>query len=53
MTGIDRTALRFDFGTATRIVFGPGRVQDAVSTAAALGREALVVCGRTPARLGG
>lgn len=51
MTPIKGIPLRFDFGTATRIVFGPGRVEDAVLTAADLGREALVVCGRTPSRL--
>jgi alcohol dehydrogenase class IV len=35
--------MRFEFATATRIVFGPGKVHDAVSAAAALGRRALIV----------
>jgi alcohol dehydrogenase class IV len=43
--------MRFDFATATRVVFGPGRVGEAISAAASLGRAALIVTGRTPARL--
>jgi alcohol dehydrogenase class IV len=43
--------MRFEFATATRIVFGPGRVREAVSAAASLGRCALIVTGSTPARL--
>ncbi len=43
--------MHFDFATATRILFGSGRVREAVSTAASLGRKALIVIGRTPARL--
>jgi alcohol dehydrogenase class IV len=35
--------MHFEFATATRIVFGPGKVHDAVSAAAALGRRALIV----------
>ena len=43
--------MRFDFATATRVVFGRGRVREAVSAAASLGRAALIVTGRTPARV--
>jgi len=42
--------MRFDFATATRVVFGPGSVREAVSAAAALGRSALIITGRTPSR---
>jgi alcohol dehydrogenase class IV len=44
-------SMRFDFATATRIVFGPGRIREATSAAASLGRRAFVVAGSTPARL--
>ncbi len=37
----------FEFATATRIVFGPGRVTEAGSLAAALGRRALLVIGQS------
>ena len=43
--------MRFDFATATRIVFGPGRVQEAALTAASFGRRVLVVGGRTRSRV--
>jgi alcohol dehydrogenase class IV len=43
--------MRFEFATATRIVFGAGKVREAVSAAASLGRRAMVVAGTTPARL--
>jgi alcohol dehydrogenase class IV len=43
--------MHFDFATATRIVFGPGRVREAISAAISLGRRALIVGGSTPARL--
>jgi alcohol dehydrogenase class IV len=43
--------MHFDFATATRIVFGPGRVREAISAAIPLGRRALIVGGSTPARL--
>jgi len=42
--------MRFDFATAARIVFGPGRIREAVSEAASIGGPILVVTGRTPAR---
>jgi len=40
----------FEFATATRIVFGPGRVREAGSLAKALGKRALVVTGRRAGR---
>jgi alcohol dehydrogenase class IV len=43
--------MHFDFATATKIIFGPGRVTEAVSAAASLGRRALIVGGRSQARL--
>jgi len=43
--------MRFEFATATKIMFGAGKAQNAVSAAASLGRRALVVSGGTPSRL--
>jgi alcohol dehydrogenase class IV len=43
--------MRFEFSTATRIVFGPGTVREAISAAVSLGGRALVVTGSTPGRL--
>jgi alcohol dehydrogenase class IV len=43
--------MNFEFATATRIVFGAGRVRDAVSAAASMGSRALIVSGSTPSRL--
>jgi alcohol dehydrogenase class IV len=45
--------MKFEFSTATRIVFGAGRVREAVSVAASLGTRALLVAGSTPSRLDG
>ncbi|RME94190.1 MAG: iron-containing alcohol dehydrogenase [Verrucomicrobia bacterium] len=42
--------MRFEFATATRILFGPGAVREAPALAAALGRRALLVTGRNPQR---
>jgi len=42
--------MRFEFATATRIVFGPGTLNEVGKLAAEVGRRALVVTGRTPAR---
>jgi alcohol dehydrogenase class IV len=42
--------MRFEFATATRIVFGPGAVREAGSLAKQLGRRALVVIGRDTRR---
>jgi alcohol dehydrogenase class IV len=44
--------MRFEFTTATRIIFGPGTIKEAGPAAADLGRRALVVTGRDPARAG-
>ncbi len=41
---------RFEFATATRIVFGPGTLPEAAPAARALGRHALLVAGRDPTR---
>jgi alcohol dehydrogenase class IV len=43
--------MRFEFATATKIIFGRGTIEEAVSAAISLGRRALVVAGSTPARL--
>jgi alcohol dehydrogenase class IV len=43
--------MKFDFATATKIIFGPGRVAEAISAATSLGGRALIVGGRTQARL--
>jgi alcohol dehydrogenase class IV len=43
--------MRFEFATATRIVFGSGRVHEAISAAVSFGRRVLVVGGSTPERL--
>ncbi len=42
--------MNFEFATAGRIVFGPGTLAQAGPAAAALGRRALVVTGRSTAR---
>ncbi len=42
--------MRFEFATATRIVFGPGSVREAIAAASALGRRALIVTGNNPSR---
>jgi alcohol dehydrogenase class IV len=38
--------MRFEFATATRILFGPGSMSEVAPAAAALGRRALLVTGR-------
>jgi alcohol dehydrogenase class IV len=45
-----RRLVRFEFATATRILFGPGALREVTPLAAAFGRRALVVTGRDPAR---
>jgi alcohol dehydrogenase class IV len=45
--------MRFEFATATRIVFGPGVRREAAAAAAVLGRRALLVTGATPERVSG
>ncbi|HVO13001.1 MAG TPA: iron-containing alcohol dehydrogenase [Vicinamibacteria bacterium] len=42
--------MRFEFATATRILFGPGRVAELGSIVAGLGRRALLVRGRAEQR---
>jgi len=42
--------MKFEFATATRIIFGPGTVADVPSLAAAMGKRACVVTGRTSER---
>ncbi len=42
--------MRFEFATATRILFGPGVVREAGPLAKELGNRALVVTGRAPRR---
>lgn len=44
--------MKFEFATATRIIFGPGTVADAASLSAAMGNRACVVTGRTTERVG-
>jgi alcohol dehydrogenase class IV len=41
---------RFEFATATRIVFGPGVISELASLAAAFGQHALIVTGANPDR---
>ncbi len=43
--------MNFEFATTTRIVFGPGKVHEAVSAAASLGRRVLIVSGSSSGRL--
>jgi alcohol dehydrogenase class IV len=42
--------MHFEFATATRIIFGAGTLQEVGPLAAEMGRQALVVTGRTPER---
>jgi len=42
--------MKFEFATATRIVFGPGTLAEAGKLAGEWGRRAVVVTGRNPAR---
>jgi len=42
--------MRFEFATATRIIFGPGTLREVGPIAAEMGSRALVVVGRTAAR---
>ena len=45
--------MRFEFATATRILFAPGALAELGPAAAQLGRRALVVTGRDPSRAAG
>lgn len=42
--------MRFEFATATRIIFGPGSLKEVGPLAAELGHKALVITGRNAAR---
>jgi alcohol dehydrogenase class IV len=42
--------VRFEFATATRIIFGPGVLAELGEVAAGMGRRALLVTGRSPER---
>jgi len=42
--------MKFEFATATRILFGPGRLNEIGGLAKSLGKHALVVTGRKPQR---
>lgn len=42
--------MHFEFATASRIIFGPGALRQVGPLAAEMGRQALVVMGRNPAR---
>jgi len=42
--------MRFEFATATRIIFGPGTVRELADAAAGLGRRALLVTGASAER---
>src|SRR2546423_15274717 len=44
--------MRFEFATATRIVFGPGTLKEVGPIAKSMGRRALVVTGSKPERAG-
>ena len=43
--------MRFEFATATRILFGPGRLREVAPFARTMGNRALVVTGRTAGRV--
>ncbi len=42
--------MRFEFATATRIIFGPGKIREVPPEAAEMGKRAFVVTGRNPER---
>ncbi|KPL25267.1 MAG: alcohol dehydrogenase [Phycisphaerae bacterium SM1_79] len=42
--------MKFEFATATRIIFGPGTVQEVAPAAAEMGKRAFAVTGRSPDR---
>ena len=42
--------MRFEFATASRILFGPGVLREAGAAARQFGRHAFVVTGRAPRR---
>ena len=42
--------MQFEFSTATQIIFGAGKAKEIATYAPTLGRRAMVVTGRSPAR---
>jgi alcohol dehydrogenase class IV len=42
--------MRFEFATATRIIFGPGTIREVVPEAAKIGKRTFVITGRSPER---
>ncbi len=42
--------MKFEFATATRIIFGPGTIREVVPEAAKIGKHAFVITGRSPER---
>jgi alcohol dehydrogenase class IV len=42
--------MRFEFATATQIIFGPGTLKDISVTAAEMGHRGFVIAGRNPQR---
>jgi alcohol dehydrogenase class IV len=42
--------MRFEFATATRIIFGPGTIPEVVPEAAKIGKRTFVITGRSPER---
>jgi len=46
------TAVRFEFATSSRILFGPGVVREVVPAAKQMGRRPLLVVGQSPRRAG-
>jgi len=45
------SSIQFEFATATRILFGPGKIEEVGPLAASLGQRVLLVAGRTSARM--
>ena len=45
--------MRFEFATATRILFGPGTLREVAPAASGMGKRALVVTGRNSSRAQG
>src|SRR5262245_54618511 len=50
MTPVGDKLMRFEFATATRIIFGPGTLSEVGPLASKIGKRALVVTGGTPSR---
>jgi len=42
--------MRFEFATATRIIFGPGTIREVTPEAGKMGKHAFVITGRSPER---